>query len=157
MSVLFVIRSVLLLTLLCMQFIYFNYYYYYIAIACSPGSSRPYTDRYKQIRLYIKGTIQNKVHTVQIQTCTVTRSTHVTRTQRQQSQCIWVSSVIAVLLVSSVFTKSRKNTLCFILKLHYNSQNKILQPLSNHQTSSFSHCTLSEGQAGGAWGRSGGK
>jgi hypothetical protein len=42
--------------------------------------SRPYTDTYKEIRLYIEGRIQNKLLTVQIQTHIVTRSAHVTRT-----------------------------------------------------------------------------
>jgi hypothetical protein len=39
----------------------YYYYYYYAAIGCSPGGSRSYTDTDKE-RLYIKGTIQNKVH-----------------------------------------------------------------------------------------------
>jgi hypothetical protein len=58
---------------------YYNNYYYFNVIGCSPGGSRPYTDTDKEIRLYTKGTIQNKVHTMQIQTYAVPRSTHVTR------------------------------------------------------------------------------
>jgi hypothetical protein len=40
-----------------------NYYYYFTAIGRSPGGSRSYTDAGKE-RLYVKGTIQNKVHTI---------------------------------------------------------------------------------------------
>jgi hypothetical protein len=39
------------------------HYYYFTAIGRSPGGSRSYTDTDKE-RLYIKGTIQNKVHTI---------------------------------------------------------------------------------------------
>jgi hypothetical protein len=49
-----------------------------VAVDLTLGS-KPYTDIDKEIKLYIKGTIQNKVYTMQIQTCTVTRSTHVAR------------------------------------------------------------------------------
>jgi hypothetical protein len=53
-------------------------YYYFTAIGCSPDGSRSDTDTGKE-SLHIKGTIQNKihtinkVHTVQIQTCKVTQ------------------------------------------------------------------------------------
>jgi hypothetical protein len=138
-----------------MQFTIYYYYYYYIVIACSADSSRLYTDTHKEIRLYIKETIQNKVHTVQIQTYTISRNTHVIRRYTQQSQCIWVSSVIATLLVSSVFIKSRKDT-GFV---YPQTSLQLREPKSCNPyltfiiTSSLSQCPLSEGQTGGAWER----
>jgi hypothetical protein len=43
--------------------LFFYYYYYFTAIGCSPGGGRSNTYTNKE-RLYIKGTIQNKVHTI---------------------------------------------------------------------------------------------
>jgi hypothetical protein len=57
---------------------YYYYYYYFTAIGSPPGGSRSYTDTDKE-RLYVKGTVQNKlltinkVHTVQMQTYKVTQ------------------------------------------------------------------------------------
>jgi hypothetical protein len=69
---------------------HYYYYYYFTTIWCSAGGSRTHTDTDKE-RLYIKGTIQNKVHTMQIQDikshkgtwlclfhCTRTRTLHIT-------------------------------------------------------------------------------
>jgi hypothetical protein len=62
-----------------MLVLFYFYSYYLTALGCSTGGGRHYSDTHKEIRLYIKGTIQNKVHTMQIQTYTVTRSAYVTR------------------------------------------------------------------------------
>jgi hypothetical protein len=52
------------------MFIYFIFIYYYLtAIGCYPVAvdltlgGRPYTDIDKEIRLYIKGILNNKEHT----------------------------------------------------------------------------------------------
>jgi hypothetical protein len=73
-----------------------------VAVAL-PLYSTPYSDTDKEIRLYIKGTIEIKVHTMQNPNITVTRSirTHVARAH----------TIIPMhLSILSVFIKSHKTS-----------------------------------------------